>query len=183
MSEILNAIGKDWRALPPGRLEQTYKTWRNRPRLVGLKSRLVDAVLPEYKTGPARLVLDVACGSGVFLEIMRHYGHGILGTEVKYFDYLESQNIPHIVHDGSQVPYPFADQSVDLVTCMAAISLFRQPWETTLGELFRIARQTVLVVANSGPNLDRNIASVLTYRPPGWRLEQARETIFKWVRS
>lgn len=118
-------------------------------------------------------ILDMSCGSGAQMEILKYYGHDVLGcdytskiprnreplryqedlTEKKsciYEPLLKSQKLPYILHDGNQLPYPFEDNQFDVVLCWGAIQNYSHPdyWHLILEELTRIAKHTILVGFN-----------------------------------
>ena len=105
--------------------------------------------LPEYKKG-GRSCLDLSCGNGVLLEVLRHYGNAVLGADRAHFDFLRSQDVPYVEFDGDRLPYPFGDRSFDLVTCIGSITFYDVPWAEVLSEFCRIARRTVFVQVQRG---------------------------------
>lgn len=53
----------------------------DRPRRRRELDDYVTRWLPELRTMPIGLVLDIGCGCGDFLDIVRSYGHGLLGID------------------------------------------------------------------------------------------------------
>lgn len=134
--------------------------------------------LPEVLTAPPQDVLEISTGHGAMLELLRHYGHNVMGTDyartvwssgafsdaVKpdwpYRHVVESIDLPMTVFDGRLVPYPFANDSYDVVMCLQAIDHFGHPddWMPLIDEYCRISRKTVLVLLTP-PATPRRIGS------------------------
>jgi SAM-dependent methyltransferase len=179
LDAMLDEIGREWR-VPPS--DPASKMAQRLPQLRA-KWRLVERHLPDYARHGGRDCLDVSSGGGALLEILRYHGHRVLGVDVGYLDLLESQAIPYVVHDCTRLPLPLADGSHDLVTCAGAISCYALPWESVLAEFCRIARRTVLVVANHGEVLDASRAVAESWQPAGWRLARTvADNAFRWDR-
>jgi len=145
------------------------------------KSDLVDAFLQEVRKGGYHC-LDVSCGNGVLLEVLRHYGNTIMGAEFEHFDFLESQGVPYVEFNGNRIPFPFEDKSFDLVTCIGSITFYNTPWAEVLAEFCRIARKTVFLAVNRGYILDANRELLETWTMPGWKCVLRQEPRYKWVR-
>lgn len=177
-AEVLAALGSEWNVpVPPGRYHA--KMYQRADRLRG-KLRVVGEYLEEYRAGGAS-VLDFSCGSGALLEILRCYGNEIFGTDVQYFEFLESQKIPYRRVDGRCLPYPFGDRTFDLVTCIGSIQTYRLPWRDVITDFCRVARRNVLLIANSGDVFDANKDDLIEWAPPGWELELQYRTAFRWA--
>lgn len=109
--------------------------------------------LPEYFKPKRRLeVLDLSCGSGSFLNLLRRKGHKIVGAD---FSRRPIYDIPFVHFDGRDLPFPFKDKSFDLVLCIISIGHYIGGKSLTkdgvgklndvLAEFFRIARKTVFI--------------------------------------
>jgi len=177
LEALLTKVGRDW-AKPIAKKDcedglglRMY----DRPTQLTRKNRFINRYLKEYMKGKGS-VLDVACGSGTFLECMRYYGNEIMGTELRRFSYMESQSIPHIKHDCHDMPFPFEDGSYDLVTCQGAFGQLR-PFMVPdiVGEFFRVASKTVLIRVNSTKIMEAFLTD-LDSIPDGWR-ETFNDTI------
>lgn len=171
LDAIIKVIGKDWAKSPKV---------HDRITALSQKYSYIDRYLSEYKQG-GKSALDLSCGNGALLEILRHYGNEVMGVEVEYFLYLKSQNIPHIKHDCSLIPYPFADQSFDLVSSIGAISFYDIECKPALDEMFRIARKTVFLVVNTGEYLDQYGEFIKGYCPTGWKHSVNNDSTHKWT--
>jgi SAM-dependent methyltransferase len=170
LNDVLTALGRNWKEPP-----------KVHDRLPALERKydLIEKFLPEYKAG-GKSVLDLSCGNGALLEILRHYGNEVAGSEVEYFLYLKSQAIPFVRHDCAVFPYPFEDQSFDLVSCIGSISFYRSECAPVLLELFRIARKTVFVLVNTGEYLDTYGPELQAFCPDGWRKTLNAGSVYKW---
>lgn len=142
----------------------------------------VDKYLSEYKTG-GKCALDLSCGNGALLEILRHYGNEVMGVEIDYFRYLRSQGIPHIKHDCGVLPYPVKDKSYDLVCCTGAISFYSADCASVMAEIFRIARECVLVIVNRGSYLDQHRDLMTSLIPSGWEKVITEDSTHKWRKA
>lgn len=75
------------------------------------------------------------------------------GAETRNWPYkpiIESIGLDVRLFDAGRVPYPFEDGSFDSVICMDAIEHYCHPrdWMTVVDEFLRLARESVLVIAN-----------------------------------
>ena len=176
--ELIRELGAQWRAPMASR----HRKFLGRRKQITSKALLVQNNLSEYMSG-GHSCLDLSCGNGVFLEILRHYGNTILGAEREHFQFLQAQDIPHVAFDGGRLPYPFDDRSFDLVTCIGAITWYEQPWSEVLAEFCRIARRTVFVVVNEGYILNANRPLLKQWTAPGWTCVLRAEPKYKWERG
>ena len=178
MSDLIRELGAKWRLVE---VPATPVKFADRPTQLAKKARLVDDCLPEYKKG-GRSCLDLSCGNGVLLEVLRHYGNHVLGADRAHFDFLRSQDVPYVEFDGDRLPYPFGDRSFDLVTCIGSITFYAVAWAEVLAEFCRIARRTVFVQVNQGWILDENRALLQRWTAPGWDCVMRESYRFKWER-
>lgn len=179
---IVGSLGVKWRDLPEPEYLRTRFT--DRRRHIDQKSDFIAKVLPEYRTGPSRKVVDFSCGNGVLLEVFRHYGHEVLGVDIQYFDFLRSQGIPFVEHDCRVLPYPFESGSCDLITCVGSISTYGDvAWGDIVAEFCRIASHHVAVRPNAGEPLEKNRAELDGLALAGWTLRKPSRDIWKWFRG
>lgn len=152
---------------------------------------------PETLTAEEPLdILEFSTAHGAMLEIWRHFGHRVVGTDyawttskdarvkhkgvrkpwhekllqdvraekhghrvkrkVKGWPYqpiIESLDLDVRLFDGGERPYPFADNSFDVVCCFQAIEAYSDPehWIDTIREFCRISRKSVVVGFNPLP--------------------------------
>ncbi len=91
------------------------------------------------------------------LDEVRDQSHtGKLGKVVPGWPYqpiIESLGLDVRLFDGGERPYPFDDDSFDVVCCFQAIEAYSDPdgWLDTIREFCRIARKTVVVGFNPLP--------------------------------
>jgi hypothetical protein len=94
---------------------------------------------------------------GKLLEELRGKTHGRpVAEEIPGWPYqtiIESLGLDVRLFDGGAHPYPFEDDSFDVVCCFQAIEAYTQPdrWLDTVSEFCRIARKTVVVGFNPLP--------------------------------
>ena len=176
---IIDALGANW-AKPE--LVENIKSVKMQDREPMLRRKIdfIDMHLKEFVSHKGKSVLDLSCGNGTFLEVMRYYGHDVMGTDIQYFECMESQGIPYVAHDGNNMPYPFKDKSYDIVTSIGSITFLNVDWVEVLKEMFRIARDTVLLVCNTGHILEQNKHILTGYKCNGWAKVFDDGTVYKW---
>jgi len=175
---LIKTLGIEWR----GPVASRHAKFLDRRDQIVRKSALVDRYLPEVKDGGWHC-LDLSCGNGVLLEVLRHYGNTIVGADREHFEFLKTQQVPFVEFDGDSLPYPFEDQSFDLVTSVGSITFYNPPWEAILAEFCRIARKTVLLVVNQGWILDDHLTMLQQWTAPGWKNVLKKAPRYKWVRE
>lgn len=177
---IVDELGRKWkRKIDISGLDEGHLKMTNRPDQIIRKNELVERFLPEYMRGGGS-VLDVSCGAGVFLEVMRHYGNMIYGTSIDMFEFKEAQDVPHMQLDSNNVPYPFSDKMFDLVTCFGSMKKYDEAkLPEIFAEFFRIARKTVLLKLNSIGWVDEH-EEMLSTPPDGWSIEVYGDTLWKY---
>jgi len=98
----------------------------------------------------------------------------------RYFPFLESQEIPYVKHNCSITPYPFEDNSYDVVTCIGSISNYQASWLVVLSEFFRIAKECVYLVVNSGHLLEENHNALVNLTYQKWYPTSPCRGTYKW---
>lgn len=174
-------------------IQKKYKIRRNNTRRCWNRIQLY---LPELMShdGPKRKVLEMSTAHGGMLEVLRHFGHEVLGNDYvnmvsttkdnqravfrnvndtaftreaddyglpipaagedlvdwPYRRIIESIGIPMALFDGGHTPYPFDDDTFDVVMCMQSIEHYCHPkdWGAIVDEFCRIARESVVVLLN-----------------------------------
>lgn len=176
----VNELGRKWnRKINVSGLDEGHLKMTDRPDQIERKNELVEKFLPEYMCGGGS-VLDISCGAGVFLEVMRHYGNVIFGTGIDMFEFKDSQGVPHLALDSNNVPYPFADKMFDLVTCFGSMKKYDEAkLPAIFAEFFRIARKTVLIKLNSITWVNQH-DELLSSPPEGWGIQVVGETLWKY---
>lgn len=123
-----------------------------------------------------RLVLDVACGSGEWLDYLRRHGASVAGIDLsqKAIDFCHKQIPGGEFVCGPAETLPFADGRFDLVTCMGSLEHFIDK-PRALAEMKRVAKRDarfLILVPNAG-FLTRRLG---LYR--GTQQTKAREDVF-----
>jgi SAM-dependent methyltransferase len=177
MSDVLKSIGAKWKSLP-GDSPLRKSKMADRAKKVDASEGRIKAYLPEYLHGGFS-VLDISCGAGIDLEIFRHYGNEIMGMDVQYFPFMDSQDVPYVNHNGGDLPYPFEAQSFDLVYNAGSISNYGRDWLDVLDEFFRIARKTVYFIPNAGGPYEENRTRIP--KDIGeWKRIPLTDGVYKW---
>jgi ubiquinone/menaquinone biosynthesis C-methylase UbiE len=186
VTKLIEALGLKW----GGEADEKEMQHKLADRAVQIprKDAFIREYLPEYMTG-GQSVLDVSCGSGIFLEVMRYYGNEIMGTDVNRFSLLRAKQVPFIPHNSHSLPFPFEDQQFGLVTCLGSFGqyakqgkIYARPLNEIFAELFRLASRTVLVKMNSVETATEH-ARVFKGHPKGWSFSVHDTTVFKYVRK
>jgi SAM-dependent methyltransferase len=128
-----------------GALAATYDSWHRRhssaPRVDAHSAAFYDWVLDLTQPRPGTRLLDVACGSGGFLERALDRGLDVVGIDFSPTAIeLAAQRLPEAdlqVGDAQQLP--FDASSFDLVTCLGSLEHFPSP-ERGAAELARVVR-------------------------------------------
>lgn len=186
MTKLIEALGLKW-GDEADEKEMQHKL-ADRAVQIPRKDAFIREYLPEYMTGGHR-VLDVSCGAGIFLEVMRYYGNEIMGTDVNRFSLMKAKQVPFIPHNSHSLPFPFKDGEFDLVTCLGSFGQYAQqnkvyarPLSEIFAELFRLASKTVFVKMNSVETAMEH-AKVFKGYPKGWAFSVRDTTVFKYVRK
>ena len=115
-------------------------------------------------------LLDVGCGTGVFLEMLWEYGFEVTGLD----DHLELLNAARKrlglrvdLQFGKPEHLPYDDKSLDYVSLISTLEYVRHP-QVVLEEAMRVARRGVLLGF-----MNRWSAYCLWYSLPGpWKREK-----------
>ncbi|AKS47364.1 Methyltransferase domain-containing protein [Octadecabacter temperatus] len=125
----------------------------------------VQQYMPELLTSSPQDVLEVSTGHGAMLEILRHYGHNVMGTDYAtetwsdessssekpdwpFRHVVESIDLPMTVFDNTDGYYPFETKSFDTTLCFQALEHTGHPddWMSSIDEFCRISRKSVFVM-------------------------------------
>ncbi|MCW1952408.1 MAG: class I SAM-dependent methyltransferase [Octadecabacter sp.] len=125
----------------------------------------IQQYLPELLTSSPQDVLEISTKHGAMLEILRHYGHNVMGTDYAtatwstaakgvdkpdwpYRHVVESVGLPMTVFNNADAQYPFETQSFDTTLCFQALENTGHPddWMSAIDEFCRISRKSVFVM-------------------------------------
>lgn len=180
--EFLQNVRNKW---PSDYSVNAHRKYTNRTKLCMQYNAWLLSYLPELRYG-GKHILDMSTGPGTFLELARNYGNSIMGTDAidtVYAPLLHSQDIPFIEVDGGVVPYPFKDREFDVVTLMNAIHFLPiNMWGSIMNELFRIAKQTVFIIACSGEDYNEHNNSLFTIGGTQWTAKVFRSWYIRYDR-
>ncbi len=149
--------------------------------------------IPEYLKGRKRRFMDVSCGNGASMEILKYYGHEVMGLDFSpgyppgdwmYRPLIESQKLPCVVHDMHKLPMPFADKEFDVLINYAAMNFYKPStiWPEVLNEFARITRECLFVVINDDQFYEEGRRFVESWSPPGFMLARRHNSYFKWIK-
>ena len=183
----------DWNNLDIQKL--SYPTGKYVNRSLSLKStwRYLSGIKCRLKAGMGlkQKVIDIGAGGGAALEIFKHFGYNVLAVDrydirsgTDYDKMLISQKIHHIHHDCSKIPYPFKDQSFDILLSMGSIINIVSGDHTKipiiLNEFSRITKKTIFLVVNRGPHLDRGKRIIQTWKSDFKLTYTNNNNVFRW---
>jgi SAM-dependent methyltransferase len=142
---------------------------------------------------PAESVLDVGIGNGAFLNLLVSLDRfrTVLGIDTKRhskFAMLFESHLYQIMY-ASVTNLPFANKSIDVVTCMEVLEhLDREAFLAALPELRRVGRSLVMTVPYNEPEprpsyhkLRFTDGDLLTYFPHGELIRLRKPTGTDWM--
>ena len=193
--EIPSELKQDWRHIEPDALEKVKSSiggkFLNRELYVDLYWKRLHNEMPELLNKKLK-ILDVGCGNGVILEILRWYGHDVTGMDYTpgydkgdwlYKPLIESQGLKCINHSGGDLPYPFKDKEFDLLICYGAITFFgsKTPWVNILNEFTRITKSCILLGVNVGDEYNKEKENIDSWKSDQFKMEWNKNSIYKWI--
>jgi ubiquinone/menaquinone biosynthesis C-methylase UbiE len=154
---ILDMMGDDFRDVitPFQRVMQTRwivaiyeKLWRRLGYFIAsFRSfdKEMKTILGMSRDQDTRLVLDLACGPGVFTRPLAIRSEGVvIGLDLSWPMLRHARQLLERTHTrnvllirGSALSMPFADGSISYLNCCGALHLFDRP-EVALGEMHRV---------------------------------------------
>lgn len=130
--------------------------------------------VPELLTCEPQDVLEMSTVHGALLEVLRHHGHRVMGTDYApvvwssdpsvledgtfaadtprpdwpYRHVVDSVDLPMTLLDASAAPLPFKDKSFDTVICYQSMANYTYPedWMGLVEEFCRVGRKSVFVM-------------------------------------
>ncbi len=143
--------------------------------------------------GIKKKVIDISSGNGATLEILKFFGHEVLGVDyspieldpINFFIYkplLDSQDIPYIIHDCTKLPYPFKDKEFDLLINYGALTFYKpiSNWPNILDEFARITKETIFLGVNYGSIFEKGRKYIDNWENYEWRLIFRSKNIYIW---
>lgn len=154
---LIQHLGKEWNNMDWVRSRMKFqlrnKIW-NREDQIEKNFHLIKTMLPETLQKKGAL-LDLSCGTGIFLEIFRLIGWTVQGTEKPghlYGPMHRVQNLPVQEYDSLRFisdpveKRPFAENSFDLVTCIGAFNYIPTgAWLPIAQEMMRISKKAIMI--------------------------------------
>jgi ubiquinone/menaquinone biosynthesis C-methylase UbiE len=148
----------------------------------------ISSLLPEGKS-----VLDIGMGSGAFLNLLLSLNtfQRVLGIDIRRyskFTMLFERQSYEIMY-ASVTNLPFADKSIDVVTCMEVLEhIDKRPFLAALAELRRVSRSLITTVPYnerkplpSYHNIRFTDNDLLTYFPHGEFILLKKSTGTDWM--
>lgn len=132
------------------RAQWEWHELRQPSRASFVQEELDQAILSEIQWPAGEDVLDVGCGSGVYMTALRERGLRVRGVDLSAAAVARARRAGHDVALASGDRLPFADESFDAVLCHRTLYLVSDP-QRVIGEFHRVLRPGGRVVF-SGSN-------------------------------
>lgn len=110
---------------------------------------------PQFK--PGSKILDIGCGAGSFLSIVRPFGFKTFGVELDFNAVQRAREMGHNVAQGSLEERRFENNTFDIVRFSHVVEHLKSP-NNTLNEVHRILKRDgslIIVVPNIGSTISR----------------------------
>lgn len=150
---VLTSLARDWAGVPRGPLGRVSTRWVM-PRL---HAAVYQVMAPAVQLRADDELLEVACGSGVFLAQQAGQARRVAGLDLsdlqvelareRLASRIATGTAEIVKGDAGQLPWP--DDSFTVVTCMGSFEAFAEP-EKALAEMFRVLRPSGQAVLNIG---------------------------------
>ena len=189
---IPNELTGNWKNIKPSSVEKIQtgaSKFLDRDKNIELNWDRLHREIPEFLNKKLK-VLDVGCGNGASLEILRWYGHDAIGMDYTngfdagdwlYKPLIESQELKCVNHSGSDIPYPFKDKEFDVLICYGTITFCVSPWVNILNEFARITKSCILLGVNVGDQYDREKVNLDTWNHDQFKMQWNINSIYKWI--
>lgn len=119
-----------------------------------------EALANKIGLRPGSRVLDVACGTGGWLQVCRNRGCDVAGVDLsqRAIEACQQQMPDGEFHAQPAETLPFEDQQFDVVTCLGSLEHFVDPL-SSLREMVRVAKPgaTFLILVPNKDFLTRKI--------------------------
>ena len=154
---VLMRVFKAWAGVPSGPLG-----WAGSRAMPVVHGPLYQVMGEALRLRPGDELLDVACGSGVFLARQAGKVHRVAGVDLsevqialarrRLGDRIAAGTAEIVQGDAGSLPWP--GESFTVVTCMGSFEAFPDPAKV-LAEMFRVLRPGGRVVVNIGEQVAR----------------------------
>ncbi len=172
MTAGFQKVAWSWAGVPSGPLGWVSSHW-TMPRL---HSQLYKVAAQALDLQPEDELLEVACGSGFFLDkyaahVGRVAGLDLSGIQIdlarqRLADRIAAGTAEIVQGDAGALPWP--DQTFSVVTVIGAFECFPEP-EKALAELYRVLRPGGRMVANIGERVE-----------PGTQTHKILDVLWVW---
>lgn len=122
-----------------GRAKWEWREFRRPTRPTFLQEELDRALLDEVAWRPGERVLDVGCGTGVYLAALGSRSVDVIGIDTDMAPLRRAQSAGRPVAAASGLRLPFADGAFETVICHKTLYLFPRPLDAAR-ELARVIR-------------------------------------------
>ncbi len=117
----------------------------------GTNRPIFETVLEKAEVGPGKSVLDVGCGTGLFLVLAKERGASVAGLDASTGQLeVARERLPGgDLRLGEMEQLPFGDGMYDLVSCCSALQYSMDP-AGTLAEMKRVSKPGGMVAILTG---------------------------------
>ena len=131
---------------------EKYDRWFETPIGALVKKYENELLLDLLQPGPAEMILDVGCGTGVFSLNILGFGPRITGLDISYpmlkRAELKAKGYPFRAVAGDMTYLPFADECFDRVVSMTALE-FIEDGQGSVKDLLRVTKKGGVVVVTT----------------------------------
>ena len=131
---------------------EKYDRWFETPIGALVKKYENELLLDLLQPGPAEMILDVGCGTGVFSLNILGFGPRITGLDISYpmlkRAELKAKGYPFRAVAGDMTYLPFADECFDRVVSMTALE-FIEDGRGAVKDLLRVTKKGGVVVVTT----------------------------------
>lgn len=190
--EVPAALLGTWKSLDLNALKiPADHKFIDRERWITIHWQRLHRWIPDYLYGPKLRFADISSGNGATMEILRYLGHDVTGMDYSfgfpegewmYKPMIDSQQLNCVCHEGTDLPYPFADKEFDVLINYGSMTFYKpaETWPSILDEFTRITKKCIFVAVNVGEIYDNSKHLVENWKHPDFKLTDRENSHFVW---
>lgn len=122
---------------------------------------------------PPASVLDLGCGNGKLCKLLKDMGYDVTGLDIVPGPY--ERDYPFVEHDLHSELLPFDEGTFDYCVCFDVLEHLKTKWvEQAIWNIFRVAKQAVILVPGKRPNISLKVTLHLTNMNVDWWIGKIR---------